>query len=621
VLGKSLGGRYEIQEKVGGGGMALVYRAHDTFLNRTVAVKLLRSQFVEDEEFLRRFRREAQSAARLTHPNVVNVYDVGQEGSSHYIVMEFVEGSTLKELVRGKGPLPPRLAAKIAYQISEALDHAHRNQVVHRDIKPHNILVMPSGTVKVTDFGIARAVSDTTLTNTGNIIGSVHYFSPEQARGGFTGEKSDLYSLGVVLYEMLTGTVPFKGDSPFSVAIKHLQEDVVPPGDLRPGIPEGLVRVVMKALEKDSLKRYRSAAEMKHDLGRVLRDLGDEDEEEMQILKVRSQPPRPKESMESVRSGSRRIGSVWKLVAAGIVLVALGTVIYGVRLIQDWVNVPVVPVPDVVGLSLSEAEDVLRKERLSSLVIAEKHDEKAPVGFILSQDPEAGETVKEGREIKLVMSMGPELVAVPDLVGKTFREADLTLKGGGLDFGSLDYQHSDDFEEGKIVSQSPRAGNRVSKGTLVDLVVSKGPEPRETVMPSLVGLRYEAALEELRSLKMEASSVREEPSAVYPAGYVISQTPSAGSPVMEGAAVNLKVSSGGATQNSKDIIVVLPSGQEDELVDLRLDLHDITGDHTVYAQKHRPGDVIRMTIQWYGPEARARIYLDGVFHRESILRG
>ena len=620
MLGKRLGGRYEIQEKVGGGGMALVYRAHDIFLNRTVAVKLLRSQFVEDEEFLRRFRREAQSAARLTHPNVVNVYDVGQEGSSHYIVMEFVEGPTLKELVREKGPLPPRLAAKIAYQISEALDHAHRNQVVHRDIKPHNILVMPSGTVKVTDFGIARAVTDTTLTNTGNIIGSVHYFSPEQARGGFTGEKSDLYSLGVVLYEMLTGTVPFKGDSPFSVAIKHLQEDVVPPGDLRPGIPDDLGRVVMKALEKDSLKRYRSAAEMKQDLGRVLKGLGDEDEEEMQVLKVRSQPARPKEREAGMPSGTRRIGSVWKLVAAGIVLVALGTVIYGIRFIQDWMNVPLVQVPNVVGMSLSEAEDTLRKERLSSLVIAEKHDDEAPVGFILSQEPEAGETVKEGREIKLVMSMGPEMVAVPDLVGKTFRQADLTLKGDGLDFGSLVYQHSDDFEEGEIISQSPRAGNKVSKGTLVDLVVSKGPEPRETVMPNLVGLRYESALEELRSRKMEASGVTEEPSTVYPAGYVISQTPSAGSPVMEGTVVSLKVSSGGATQNSKDVIVVLPSG-EGELVDVRLDLHDVTGDHTVYAQKHRPGDVIRMTIQWYGPEARVKIYLDGVFHRESILRG
>jgi len=620
VLGKRLGGRYEIQEKVGGGGMALVYRAHDIFLNRTVAVKLLRSQFVEDEEFLRRFRREAQSAARLTHPNVVNVYDVGQEGSSHYIVMEFVEGPTLKELVREKGPLPPRLAAKIAYQISEALDHAHRNQVVHRDIKPHNILVMPSGTVKVTDFGIARAVTDTTLTNTGNIIGSVHYFSPEQARGGFTGEKSDLYSLGVVLYEMLTGTVPFKGDSPFSVAIKHLQEDVVPPGDLRPGIPDDLVRVVMKALEKDSLKRYRSAAEMKQDLGRVLKGLGDEDEEEMQVLKVRSQPARPKEREVRMPSGTGRNGSVWKLVAAGIVLVALGTVIYGIRFIQDWMNVPLVEVPNVVGMSLSEAEDTLRKERLSSLVIAEKHDDEAPVGFILSQEPEAGETVKEGREIKLVMSMGPEMVAVPDLVGKTFRQADLTLKGDGLDFGSLVYQHSDDFEEGEIISQSPRAGNKVSKGTLVDLVVSKGPEPKETVMPNLVGLRYESALEELRSRKMEASGVTEEPSTVYPAGYVISQTPSAGSPVMEGTVVSLKVSSGGATQNSKDVIVVLPSG-EGELVDVRLDLHDVTGDHTVYAQKHRPGDVIRMTIQWYGPEARVKIYLDGVFHRESILRG
>lgn len=621
MIGRRLGGRYEVLEKVGGGGMALVYKARDTFLNRTVAVKLLRPQYAEDEEFLGRFRREAQSAARLSHPNVVNVYDVGQEGSSHYIVMEFIEGSTLKQLVKNNGPLSSGLAARIAYQIAEALDHAHRNKVVHRDIKPHNILVMPSGRVKVTDFGIARAVTDTTLTNTGNIIGSVHYFSPEQARGGFTGEKSDLYSLGVVLYEMLTGSVPFKGDSPFSIAIKHLQEDVKPPGRLRSGIPQELESIVMRALEKDPLKRYRSASEMTKDLGKYLKELGEPDEGEAGVFNLESHSLKAEGREQGMPSKRRGRPGVFWYVALGVALFMMGAVLYGAKLINDWVNVPVIPVPDVVGLPLSDAEIVLRRDGLSSVVVAEKHDEEIEAGLVLSQEPEAGEAVKQGREIKIVASLGPELVAVPDLLYKQFREADLLLKVKGLDFGNLTYEYNKDHDEGIIISQSPGPSTQVSRGTLVDLVVSKGPELQETLMPNLVGLRYEAALESLREIRMEVESVTEEPSTVYPEGFVISQVPSVGSLVMEGTSVTLRVSSGGAVPKQKDVLIALPSGDGDTTLEVRVDLHDIIGEKVVYTHKHKPGDVFRLNLQWYGPEARVKIYINGRFHRESILRG
>lgn len=271
--GRKLGGRYEILYRVGGGGMAVVYKAKDILLNRYVAIKVLNESLSNDSEFIRRFSREAQAAASLSHPNVVNVYDVGREGHIHYIVMEYVEGPTLKEYIQENGPLPPEEAVHIASQICDALAHAHENQIIHRDIKPHNILLGYNGRVKVTDFGIARAATSSTITQTGSVMGSVHYFSPEQARGGVIGEKSDLYSLGIVMYEMVTGELPFDGDSAIGIALKHLQEHAVEPRELRPDLPDSVNRVIMKALEKDPEKRFSSAREMMQELQYILRGM------------------------------------------------------------------------------------------------------------------------------------------------------------------------------------------------------------------------------------------------------------------------------------------------------------------------------------------------------------
>ena len=266
MQGKKLGGRYEIIGRIGGGGMAVVYKAVDSLLHRHVAIKVLSESLSNNSEFIRRFDREAQAAASLSHPNIVNVYDVGRDGYTHYIVMELVDGPTLKQHIIDNGALPVEEAVQIAIQICDGLAHAHENQIVHRDIKPHNILIGSNGRVKVTDFGIARAATSSTITQTGSVMGSVHYFSPEQARGGVVGEKSDIYSLGIVLYEMLTGELPFDGDSAISIALKHLQEKVVDPRELNPNIPENIVRIVMRALEKDPEMRYTSAKAMMQDL-------------------------------------------------------------------------------------------------------------------------------------------------------------------------------------------------------------------------------------------------------------------------------------------------------------------------------------------------------------------
>jgi serine/threonine protein kinase len=269
--GKKLGGRYEIISRVGGGGMAVVYKARDLLLNRYVAIKVLSESLSNDSEFIRRFSREAQAAASLSHPNIVNVYDVGRDGYTHYIVMELVEGPTLKQYIQERGPLPVEEAANIAIQICDGLAHAHENQIVHRDIKPHNILLGPNGRVKVTDFGIARAASSSTITQTGSVMGSVHYFSPEQARGGVIGEKSDLYSLGIVMYEMLTGRIPFDGDSAISIALKHLQETPEDPRTFNPNIPDSMVAIISRALEKDPAMRFPSARAMMQEIQRAVR--------------------------------------------------------------------------------------------------------------------------------------------------------------------------------------------------------------------------------------------------------------------------------------------------------------------------------------------------------------
>ncbi len=270
MIGKVLGNRYEIIEKIGGGGMALVYKAKCRLLNRFVAVKVLRAEFTEDEEFVKKFKRESQAAASLSHPNIVGIYDVGMEDNVYYIVMEYIKGQTLKDLIKKKGALGVDFATNIAIQISSALEHAHKNHIVHRDIKSHNIMIREDNSVKVTDFGIARAISSSTITNTGNVIGSVHYFSPEQARGGYTDEKSDIYSLGIVMYEMMTGRLPFEGETPIAVALKHIQEEALKPTSINTRIPKSMEDIIQKCIEKDVNNRYSSMSEIIADLRQSL---------------------------------------------------------------------------------------------------------------------------------------------------------------------------------------------------------------------------------------------------------------------------------------------------------------------------------------------------------------
>ena len=454
--GKLLGGRYEIIEKIGNGGMATVYRATDKVLKRDVAVKILRDEFTTDEEFIKRFEVEAQSAARLTHPNIVSIYDVGVEDNFNYIVMELIRGKTLKEIIlEEKGPLPWKWSVNVAIQIASALETAHRNNIIHRDIKPHNIIITEDGIAKVTDFGIAKAVSNSTITAFGTTIGSVHYFSPEHARGGFTAAKSDLYSLGVVLYEMVTGRVPFDADTPVSVALKHMQEKPEEPIEVNPNVPMAVNKIIMKALQKDTNLRYQTATDMLDDLRKALKDPdGDfvDDEEydptaKTQVLhtemynNVRGDK---KQNEDNKKDGKfKAFIKKHKKLSIFIGLILLFTLsLGGTMLALNLTNPAEVDMPNVVGLSQDEAKQDIEEAKLVFEVASEEYNKDVPEGFVISQKAEddlgdftttpQNKKVKEGSKVLVKISKGQEKTTVPNVEGKEKEEAIKMLEDAKL---------------------------------------------------------------------------------------------------------------------------------------------------------------------------------------------
>jgi len=531
LIGKILGNRYQVVEKIGDGGTAFVFRGLDTLLNRNVTIKVLRPEYVSDQDFVRRFRREAQAAASLSHPNVVSIYDVGCEDGVHFIVMEYVKGQSLKNLIEEMGHLPVRLAVDYACQTAQALDHAHRHGIIHRDIKPHNILLNSDGRVKVTDFGIAQAVTSSTLTyHNGTLLGSVHYFSPEQARGGQTGEKSDIYSLGVVLYEMLTGRVPYGGDSPVSVAVKHLQEPFPDPRATNPDVPPSIAHTVRKAVDKDPERRFRSAREMSDELagwltGRLPRSTGREQEKDT----GRIVPPAARKSNINRR----------RLLPLVLLLVLAAAFVVLVVQLRAFFIVPEVQVPNVEGLSATRAVEVLTEAGLMSQIVDQLPDDNVPVGHVLRQVPAAGRMVKENRQVDLTLSTGPVLVEVGDVIGKTELEATLILQGQGFTVSPVE-EYSDQ-PPGTVIRQDPGKGFMFPRGRQVTLTVSKG--GRSFKIRDLTGLTLEDARNWLELFGLVTRFVENQESE-HPAGVVIGQHPAAEQLVKPGDPVDLVVSRG-----------------------------------------------------------------------------
>ncbi len=566
MIGKQLGGRYEILGRVGGGGMAIVYKGLDNLLHRHVAVKVLRQQYVHDEEFIQRFRREAQAAASLSHPNVVSIYDVGQEEDIHYIVMEYIEGTTLNELIKEKAPLQVEEAVHVAIQICDALDHAHHNQIIHRDIKPHNILIGKNGRVKVTDFGIARAVTSSTITQTGSVVGSVHYFSPEHAKGTPTGEQSDLYSLGIVMYQMLTGRLPFLGESPISVALKHLQEDVEEPRKVNPLIPQSVENIILRAMRKSTSERYRSAKDMLSDLESCLLPhrrnepkVNFLDDDELDEEKTRVMPalrpgqyavveddddpqPRAKETALPEKKKGWVKPLVWFVVLMALVV----GMWYAVQYVQEKLSVQRVDIPNVVDKPLAEAEKILTDSKLQ-VGVEYQNDETKPKDIVIRQS-QSNMQVNAGSKIQLTVSSGPALKQMPDVTKLKLAEAKTQLLSLGFKSENIKIvQNFSDAEPETVATQTPGTDQQYANpaDVKVELVVSKG---RETFpMPNLIGKTENEAKTLLRdnNLKLSKDGISRQPSYKQKKGRVIQQFPfEPNDDVTPGTEITLTVSSG-----------------------------------------------------------------------------
>lgn len=505
--GKLLGSRYEIIEKIGNGGMATVYKAKDLVLKRYVAVKILREEYTTDNEFIKRFNTEAESAASLTHPNIVSVYDVGKEGNLYYIVMELIKGKTLKEIIVEDGRMGWKWSVKIAKQIAQALETAHRNNIIHRDIKPHNIIITEDGTAKVTDFGIAKAVSNSTITAFGTTIGSVHYFSPEHARGGYTDAKSDLYSLGVVLYEMVTGRVPFDADTPVSVALKHMQEKPVPPIELNPAIPQSLNDLILKAMEKDPNMRYSTATEMIEDLDKILKnpeaEVGVVDKSQARARRIQQEDNQTNQSKSAKfkKYLEEHKGVKIALIVAIFLIVFIASIGITLGVLNSGKPKDIL-LPNFTNLTLDEAKAKAEEVKLNLNVSEEKYDVQIEEGKIISQDPkyQPNYTVKEGSTVNVVVSKGQEIVKVTKLVGKTKDEARKELKDLGLEM-EIEEVNSDDVEPGIVIEQDKQEGEEVLAGTKIKLKVSLGIEKVE--VPDLKGLSEDEAKAKITEAKLK----------------------------------------------------------------------------------------------------------------------
>jgi serine/threonine-protein kinase len=601
MIGKILSNRYELIEEIGVGGMAKVYKGKDILLNRTVAVKILREQYASDSNFVRHFRKEAQAVASLSHPNIVSMYDVGEDKGIHYLVMEYIEGSNLKNVIKEKGFLDIKKSLKIITQICDALEHAHSNKVVHRDIKPHNILITPKGQVKVTDFGIARAVTEATVTYTGSMVGSVHYISPEQARGKITDYKSDIYSAGIVLYEMLTGKVPFSGDSPIAIALKHIQENVPSIKKLNPNIPDNLIYIIEKSLNKNPEERFNSASEMKDFLIDVFHETNN-------IVDVKGEK-------DNNLNKKRKLKPLGWILIFGIII----GLFYGAYLgVMGYLFVEEVKVPDVTEKSLNTAQELLQGKGLKFEIVDKRHHSLIEKNHIIKQEPKANETIKKNRTVKLELSLGPELKKVPDVKGITLRSAKIKIINSNfLVYPTIKEVYDSEVANDRVISQEPGADELQPEGTEIKLVVSKGAKPEYIEMPSLIDLPLAQAQAKLKEVGLNLGLVSYQSSSKYFTGEVISQDVSANEKILQDSTINLVVSRGpGPSPQSANVKIKIGDDGEEHLV--RIVVDDEKGIHQEYLREHAPGDVINTSIPFYG-QGIIKVYQDDkIIHKKNV---
>lgn len=559
---KVLAGRYELFERIGEGGMSVVYKAKDKLLNRFVAIKILKPQFINDHKFIDSFRRESQAAASMSHPNIVNIYDVGREGNIHYIVMELIEGKALSDCIKAQGPMPYPKVIVLSKQIAAALAFAHKNHIIHRDVKPHNVMITPNGTAKITDFGIAKAVNAATIVdNTDGIIGSVHYFSPEQARGGYVDEKSDIYSLGIVMYEMLTGRVPFDGDNPVNIALMHINGEMVPPSKLVEGVPPALEHIIMKCTDKYPVNRFASAEELIEALNNLefvgsvvgnsvlmgngqqsqrgpIAETDYDDGEDYDEHDDDKKKKKKKGNNKSPMNKKKKIIIICAAVAAAVILglvVAFAMGMFGGKEIEA---------PNFKNMTIEEAEQYLEENEIDLKIKKDEEvvSEEIEKGKIVSQDPQAGEVIKEGSTIRVNISKGLGDGSVPDLKGQMKEDAESMLQAAGFKLGGVSEEASEE-PAGTILDQDPSPGTEAEKGTAVNIVVSDGSKAK-AIMPYLVGKSIGDAQSALTNAGLNLGSQSYDYSSTYAEGEIMWQQYDANAQLDKGTSVRVRISKG-----------------------------------------------------------------------------
>ena len=558
-----LAGRYELIEKIGEGGMAVVYKARCRLLNRYVAIKILRPEFTKDAQFVENFKRESQAAAGLSHPNIVSIYDVGQEGNIYFIVMELVDGKPLSQVIEEKGRIEYKEAIQITRQIASALSLAHKNGIVHRDVKPHNILITSAGVAKLADFGIAKAVSASTIIGgTNKVMGSVHYFSPEQARGAYVDERSDIYSLGIVMYEMLTGKVPFDGDNPISVALMHINDPMPSVNAEVPGLPPQLDKIIQKATDKYQTNRYKTADELIEALDNIefiTKVMGDsafnapggsavavdpvkaEYEAELQKRASAEKAAEKAKTDKTVEKAQKL--STGFIIGGVAVLVVVGIIVLGFMLGWFGGNSDEIEVPDFVGKTFEEAQQIAEE---AGLTIEQGEDVYSPdqeEGYISSQIPTAGSKVSEGKLITVYVSKGKKDGVVPKLVGMDYKEAQDYLETYGFELGIVKTETSTE-PENQIIAQSVVEGTSAEKGTKIDVTVSDGKGKAKVSMPNLIGKTPDEASEIVEKLGLNVGDVTYEETSTTAQNLIFWQSYPEGTELEEGTSVSYKVSKG-----------------------------------------------------------------------------